>query len=56
MKKGDIIQLWLDAEEENRNGNHLMVLLIKERFSNEFTKLTLDDKKYVTEYLEDVAG
>jgi len=56
MNKDEIVQLWLDAEEENRNGNDEKCLEMKEQFSNEFSKLDLDDKKYVTEYLEDVAG
>jgi hypothetical protein len=52
----EVIQLWLDAEEENRNGNEEKCLELKDRFSNEFSKLSLDDKKEVTEHLESIAA
>jgi hypothetical protein len=52
----EVIQLWLDAEEENRNGNEEKCLELKDRFSNEFSKLSLDDKKEVTEQLESIAA
>ena len=48
----EVIQLWLDAEEENRNGNEEKCLELKDRFSNEFSKLSLDDKKEVTEEMD----
>ena len=54
--KSEVIQLWLDAEEENRKGNELECIRLKTQFSIEFSKLCLDDKKYVNEYLEDVAA
>ena len=52
----EVIQLWLDAEEENRNGNEEKCLELKDRFSNEFSKLSLDDKKEVTNELENLAA
>ena len=52
----EVIQLWLDAEEENRNGNEEKCLELKDRFSNEFGKLSLDDKKEVTNELENLAA
>jgi len=54
--KDEVIQLWLDAEEELRNGNELQAINLKTKFSNEWTKLSLDDKQYVNDYLEDVAA
>jgi hypothetical protein len=56
MSVDKIVDLWLDAEEELRNGNDEKCLDLKEEFSNEFSKLSLDDKKEVTEYLDSVAG
>ena len=56
MKNLDIVQLWLDADEELRNGNDDKCNQLKEEFSNEFGKLCLDDKKEVIQYLEDLAA
>lgn len=56
MNKDAIIQLWLDAEEENRNGNDKKCQELKEQFSNEWEKLSLNDKQYVNDYLESVAA
>ena len=56
METDDVIQLWLDAEEENRNGNEEKCLELKDIFSNEFSKLSLDDKKEVTNKLENLAA
>ena len=56
MNKDEIIQLWLDAEEELRNGNELQAINLKTKFSNEWTKLSVDDKKEVTNELENLAA
>ena len=56
MDNDDVIQLWLDAEEELRNDNEVIALNLKTKFSNEFSKLSLDDKQYVTNELENLAG
>lgn len=59
MKKDEIIQLWLDAEEENRkdtNEGEEKCLELKDKFSDEFSKLSLDNKKEVVEYLESVGA
>ncbi len=56
MNKDEVIQLWLDAEEENRNGNEAKCLELKDKFSNEWTKLSLDDKQEVTNELENLAA
>ncbi len=56
MSKKDLIYLWLDAEEELRNGKEDKCLILKDKFSNEFKVLSLDDKKEVTEYLEDLGA
>jgi len=52
MNKDEIIQLWLDAEEENRKGNPIIAINLKTKFSNEWTKLSLDDKQEITNELE----
>lgn len=54
--KDKVIQLWLDAEEELRNGNDTKCLELKDQFSNEWEKLNLDDKQYVVDYLDSVGG
>jgi vacuolar-type H+-ATPase subunit H len=54
-----VIQLWLDAEEENRkhtNEGEEKCLELKDKFSDEFSKLSLDNKKEVVEYLESVGA
>lgn len=51
-----VIQLWLDAEEENRNGNHKKCLELKAKFSKEFDKVTPDDKLEIKDTLESLAG
>jgi hypothetical protein len=54
--KDTVIELWLEAEEENRNGNDEKCLELKDKFSVGFGKLSLDDKKEVTNELENLAG
>ena len=56
MNKDEVIQLWLDAEEELRNGNEGKCLELKDKFSNEWAKLSLDDKQEVTNELENLAA
>ena len=57
MSNEDVIQLWLDAEEENRkhtDKGEKKCLELKAQFSVEFEKLSIEDKKYVSEYLEEI--
>ena len=59
MKKDEVIQLFLDAEEENRKHTEEGInkcLELKEQFSNEYKKLSVEDKQYVEDYLESVAA
>jgi hypothetical protein len=56
MKKDEVIQLWLDAEEENRNGNDEKCLEMKDQFTKENDKLSKEDQQYVKDYLDDLAG
>ena len=51
-----IIQLWLDAEEENRLGNDEKCLELKEKFSKKYDTLSDFQKEVVEDYLEDLAG
>ena len=59
MNKENVIDLWLDAEEENRKhtqeGENKCIEL-KDQFSVEFEKLSDEDKEYVNDYLESVAA
>jgi hypothetical protein len=53
MSNEDVIQLWLDAEEENRkhtDKGENKCLELKAQFSVEFEKLSSEDKEYVSEY------
>jgi hypothetical protein len=56
MSKDEVIQLWLDAEEENRKGNDAKCNELKGRFCEEFGDLSKDEQEHVKEYLDDVAG
>lgn len=56
MNKDELIQLWLDAEEENRKGNDKKCLEMKVIFSDEFDKLSDEDKQYVKDELDRLAG
>jgi hypothetical protein len=59
MKKEDVLQLWLDAEEENRKHTQegdAKSLELKDKFSNEYDKLSLEGKAYVNVELINIAG
>ena len=51
-----VIELWLEAEEENRLGNDKKCQDLKKQFSNEWEKLSLVDKQYVVDYLDEIGG
>ena len=50
------IQLWLDAEEANRNDECKKADLLKIKFSKEYEKLWKEAQEYVTDYLDSVGG
>jgi hypothetical protein len=50
------IQLWLDAEEANRNGELKKAFLLKIKFSKAYEKLWGEAQDYVSRYLEDIGG
>jgi hypothetical protein len=59
MKKEQVIQLWLDAEEENRKHTQAgedKCLELKSEFSDEFKKLSSEDQQFVSDYLESVGA
>jgi vacuolar-type H+-ATPase subunit H len=59
MNKDKIIQMWLDAEEENRNHTQEgddKCNELKDKFISELDKLSEEDKKYVKDYLDDLAA
>ena len=55
----ELIQMWLDAEEENRKhtkeGND-KCLELKDKFVEEYDKLSDEHKEYVKDYLDDLAA
>jgi len=51
-EKEELIQLWLDAEEELRNENEDKALKMKEEFSVRYDILSAEDKEYVEDYLD----
>ena len=59
MNKDEVVQLWLNAEEENRKhtqeGEEKCIEL-KDKFSDEYEKLSNEDKQHVESYLESVAA
>jgi hypothetical protein len=59
MNKDELIQLWLNAEEENRKhtqeGDEKCIEL-KDKFSYEYEKLSNEDKQHVESYLESIAA
>jgi hypothetical protein len=57
MSKKEVIQLWLDAEEENRSHTQAgedKCLELKNRFSDEYNKFSVEDQEYVSDYLEEI--
>tara|TARA_R110000868_G_scaffold157748_1_gene385189 strand:+ start:941 stop:1120 length:180 start_codon:yes stop_codon:yes gene_type:complete len=59
MNKDEVVQLWLNAEEENRKHTQEgdeKCLELKDKFSDEYEKLSNEDKQHVESYLESVAA
>lgn len=59
MNKEDVIQLWLDSENENRKHTQKgedKCLELKSQFSEEFKKLSIEDREHVFDYLESVGA
>lgn len=59
MSKDEIIELWLDAEEENRIGTDESIdkcLEMKDNFSKGIDELSKEDKQYVIDYLDSVGA
>ena len=52
MDKEKLIELWLEAEEELRNGNNDKCIEIKDSFSEQLAKLNNEEQKYVKDYLD----
>lgn len=51
-----LINLWLEAEEEGRNGNDNECNRLKNEFAIEYETLRPSDKENVDEYLASIAG
>jgi hypothetical protein len=59
LNKHDLVQLWLDSEEENRTGTDESIkkcLEMKDKFMEEMKKLSEEDQEYVKDYLDSVGG
>jgi hypothetical protein len=56
MDKESLVELWLEAEEENRKDNSAKCLELKEKFSQEYNKLSLEDKEFVRDELESLGA
>ena len=59
MKKEGVLQLWLDAEEENRKHTQEgedKCLELKDKFSAEYKNLSFKGKAYVDVELISLAG
>ena len=59
MKKKEIVELWLDAEEENRKYTEESTskcLELKQKFSEKYDNLSLKDKQYVKEELDSLGA
>ncbi len=59
MKKEQVIQLWLDAEEENRKHTQAgedKCLELKTQFQDNLKELSSEDQQYVRDYIDDIAG
>jgi hypothetical protein len=56
MTKETLIDLWLDAEEELRNGNDEKCLEMKELFFIEKERLSNIEKEYIKDYLDSIGA
>jgi len=54
--KDEIIDLWLEAEEELRKGNDDKCMKLKDEFAERYDKLNKKDKEYVKDYLDSVGA
>ena len=52
MEKEKLIELWLDAEEELRNGHDNKCIEMKDSFSEQLVKLNKEEQEYVKDYLD----
>jgi vacuolar-type H+-ATPase subunit B/Vma2 len=52
MDKEELIELWLKAEEELRNGNDDRCIEFKDSFSEHYANLNKNEQEYVQEYLD----
>ena len=51
-----LIDLWLEAEEENRNNNINKALTLKDKFYQEYIKLSKKDQIDLNEYLDSIGA
>ena len=52
MDKEQLIELWLRAEEELRNGNDDKCIEFKDSFSEQYAKQNKNEQEYVKDYLD----
>jgi len=51
-----LVNLWLTAEEELREGNYDSCLTLKDLFIEYFELINKEDQEYVRDYLEQIAA
>ena len=51
-----LVDLWLTAEEELREGNYDSCLTLKDLFIEYFELINKEDQEYVRDYLEQIAA
>ena len=51
-----LVDLWLTAEEELREGNDDSCVVLKDLFSEYYTLLNKEDQEYVADYLETIGA
>ena len=56
MSNEELIQLWLDAEEQLRKGDDDKCLEMKKKFIGEYNKLSEKDKDFICDYLDSVGA
>tara|TARA_R100000315_G_scaffold62428_1_gene43939 strand:- start:3216 stop:3386 length:171 start_codon:yes stop_codon:yes gene_type:complete len=52
MNKEELIELWLEAEEELRSGNDNKCIEFKDSFLYQYAKLNRNEQEYVRDYLD----
>tara|TARA_B100000424_G_C22864560_1_gene460539 strand:+ start:313 stop:483 length:171 start_codon:yes stop_codon:yes gene_type:complete len=52
MKENKLIELWLQAEDENRKGKNISSLKLKEKFNKNLKTISKSKQAHIIQYLE----